>query len=164
MAESMDAKHIRSRSFMHSKRGGRVVQQIFTAMSKCALLARHRCEASSPMFTVYLIVTVLAAAANTYAAIVDFRRPQWILDNMTDWGGSHSWLFTLGALKAAGALGLLVGIGVPLIGIAAAIGLVVFFVGAIVVVIRAHWYSHLPWPATYLLLAMVSLTLRLAVQ
>jgi hypothetical protein len=64
------------------------------------------------MFTVYVVVTIFAAAANTYAAIVDFRRPQWLLDNMTKWGGSHSWLFPLGSLKATGALGLLVGIGV----------------------------------------------------
>jgi DoxX-like protein len=78
------------------------------------------------MFTAFIIVTVFTAAANTYAAIVDFRRPQWVLDNMTKWGGSHSWLFTLGALKAAGALGLLIGIGVPLIGVAAAVGLVLF--------------------------------------
>lgn len=62
------------------------------------------------------------------------------------WGGSHSWLLTLGALKGAGARGLLVRIGVPQIGIAAAIGLVLFFVGPITVVIRARWYSHLPWP------------------
>jgi hypothetical protein len=41
------------------------------------------------MFTAYVIVTVLTAAANTYAAIVDFRRPQWVLDNMTKWGGSQ---------------------------------------------------------------------------
>jgi hypothetical protein len=116
------------------------------------------------MFTAYIIVTILTVAANVYAAAVDFRRPQWVLDNMTKWGGSHSRLFTLGALKAAGALGLLVGIGVPLIGVAAAIGLVLFFVGAIAVVIRAHWYSHLPWPTTYLLLAIGSLALRLAVS
>src|SRR5207248_2405246 len=115
-----------------------------------------------PMFIIYIIATIVTAAANTYAAIVDFRRPQWILDNIAKWGGSHSWLFTLGALKAAGALGLLVGIGVPLIGVAAAIGLVLFFVGAIAVVIRARWYSHLPWPSTYLLLAVGSLVLRLA--
>ena len=74
-----------------------------------------------------------------------------------------SWLFTLGALKAAGALGLLVGIGVPLTGVAAATGLVLFFVGAIAVVIRAGWYSHLAWPSTYLLLAVGSLALRLVV-
>lgn len=114
------------------------------------------------MFSAYIIVTILTAAANTYAAIVDFRRPQWVLDNMTKWGGSHSWLFTLGALKAAGALGLLVGIDAPPIGVVAAIGLVLFFVCAIAVVIRARWYSHLPWPAAYLLLGIRSLVLRLA--
>ncbi len=114
------------------------------------------------MFTVYIAVTMLTAAANAYAATVDFRRPQWVLDNMTQWGGRHSWLFTLGALKAAAALGLFVGICVPLIGVAAAVGLVLFFVGAIVVVLRARWYSHLPWPATYLLLAVGVLVLRLA--
>jgi len=99
------------------------------------------------MFTAYVIVTVLTAAANTYAAIVDFRRPQWVLDNMTKWGGSYSWLFELGALKAAGA-----------------VGLALFFVGAITVVVRARWYSHLSWPTTYLLLAIGSLALRLAVS
>ena len=37
-----------------------------------------------------------------------------------------SWMTTLGILKTAGAIGLLVGIRVPVIGIAAAIGLVLF--------------------------------------
>jgi hypothetical protein len=87
------------------------------------------------VFAAFIIVTVFTAAANTYAAIVDFRRPQWVLESMARWGGSHSWLFTLGSLKVAGALGLLAGICVPLIGIAAALGLGLFFVGAIVVVI-----------------------------
>jgi len=58
----------------------------------------------------------------------------------------------------------MVGIWVPLIGIAAALGLGLFFIGAIVVVMRARWYSHLPWPATYLLLAAGSLALRIAVS
>jgi len=116
------------------------------------------------MFTAYIVVSIFTAAANTYAAIVDFRRPQWVVDNVTKWGGSHSWLFPLGVFKAAGVLGLLAGIGVPLIGVAAAIGLVLFFVGAIAVVIRARWYSHLRWPVTYLLLAVASLALRLTVS
>jgi hypothetical protein len=41
--------------------------------------------------------------------------------------------------------------------------LALFFVGAVAVVIRARWYSHLPWPNTYLMLAIGSLALRLAV-
>jgi hypothetical protein len=116
------------------------------------------------MFAAFIVVTLLTSAANAYAAVVDFRRPQGVLHNMRKWGGSHSWLSILGALKAAGALGLVVGIGVPLIGVAAAIVLMLFFVGAIAVVMRARWYSHLPWPATYLLLAIGSLALRLAVS
>jgi DoxX-like family len=116
------------------------------------------------MFAAYIVVTLLTTAANAYAATVDFRRPQWVLDNITKWGGRHSWLFTLGALKAAGAVGLLAGISVPPIGVAAAIGLVLFFVGAIAVVVRARWYSHLRWPVTYLLLAVASLVLRLVVS
>jgi hypothetical protein len=47
----------------------------------------------------------------------------------------------LGILKAAGAIGLLVGIGVPLIGTAAAVGLVLFFIGAIITHLRARDYS-----------------------
>jgi len=47
-------------------------------------------------------------------------------------GVLESWMTTLDILKAAGALGLLVGIDVPLIGTAAAVGLILFFVGAII--------------------------------
>jgi len=116
------------------------------------------------MFIIYIIVTIITAAANAFAAVVDFRHPHWVVDNIRRWGGSESWLFSLGALKGAGALGLTIGIGVPLAGVAAATGLVLFFVGAIVVVTRARWYSHLPWPATYLFFAVASLALRLSVS
>jgi hypothetical protein len=34
-------------------------------------------------FAAYIIITVLAAAANLYAATNDFSRPQWLLTNMT---------------------------------------------------------------------------------
>jgi DoxX-like family len=79
------------------------------------------------MFIVYIVVTVLAAAANMFSATLDFIRYKQILINMARVGVSESWLATLGILKAAGAFGLLVGIRVPLIGIAAAIGLVLFY-------------------------------------
>ncbi len=62
------------------------------------------------MFAAYIIVTVVAAAANIYAATNDFTRPEWLLANMAKLGVPESSLTTLGVLKAAGALGLLVGI------------------------------------------------------
>jgi hypothetical protein len=114
------------------------------------------------MFTAYVAVTVLAAGANIYAATNDFIRAEWVLANMTKLGVPHSWLFSLGALKAAGALGLLAGFGIPPIGVAASVGLVLFFIGAIVTAMRAHWYAHISYPTAWLLLAMGSLVLRLA--
>jgi DoxX-like family len=113
------------------------------------------------VFTAYIVVTLLTAAANIYAAINDFTRPQWLLANMTRMRVPPSSLPLLGVLKAAGAVGVLVGIGVPVIGVAAAVGLIVFFVGAIVTALRFHYYAHLPWPLAWLLLAVGSLVLRL---
>jgi DoxX-like family len=90
------------------------------------------------MFIAYVIVTLVAAALNGYAAYVDFVRADWVLANMTRYGVPHSWLYPLGALKAAGALGLLIGIGVPPIGVSASLGLVVYFIGAIVTVVTLN--------------------------
>jgi DoxX-like family len=115
------------------------------------------------MFTTYVAVTILAAAANAAAAGFDFARSQLVLRNMTTLGIPPSWLFPLGALKAAGALGLLVGIGVPPLGVAAAVGLVLFFVGAVLTHVRAHAAApSYAYPAVFLLLAVGSLLERLA--
>ena len=57
------------------------------------------------MSTAYIVVTVLAAAANIYAAANDFVRAKWLVGNMSKLAVPESWLPTLGILKAAGALG-----------------------------------------------------------
>jgi hypothetical protein len=114
------------------------------------------------MFTAYVVVTVVAAAINTYAAYVDYVRADWILSNMTGYGVPHSWLPLLAVLKAAGAFGLLVGIGVHLIGSAAAIGLMAYFVGALVTLVRARCWSHIPAAVLFLLPPTASLALVLA--
>ena len=113
------------------------------------------------MFTAYIAVTVLAAAANMSSATLDFIRYKEILINMAKVGMSESWLTTLGILKAAGAIGLLVGIRVPLIGIAAAIGLVLFFIAAIITHLRGRDYSF-GLAIVFLLLALAALVLRAA--
>jgi hypothetical protein len=113
------------------------------------------------MFIAYLAVTSLAAAANIFSATLDFVRYKQILINMAKVGVPDWWITILGVLKAAGALGLLVGILVPLIGMAAASGLVLFFVGAIVIHLRAHDYSF-GLALVFLLLAIAALVLRVA--
>jgi hypothetical protein len=113
------------------------------------------------VFAAYIVVTLAAAAANTYAATVDLARAGWVLDNMSRLGVPHSWLYPLGVVKGAGAAGLLVGMAVPPIGVAAALGLVLYFVGAVATVVRAHCYEQY-YPVPFLLLAAGSLALRLA--
>lgn len=78
-------------------------------------------------------------------------------------GVPESRLTLLGALKAAGALGLLIGIGVPRIGTAAAAGLVLFFIGAIITHLRARDYSvsSLGVAVVFLLLAVAALVMCL---
>ncbi|MDB6065228.1 MAG: hypothetical protein JWR26_1436 [Pedosphaera sp.] len=113
------------------------------------------------MFTAYIIVTVLTTAANIFSATCDFVRYKQVSIAMAKAGVSESWMTLLGILKAAGALGLLVGIRVPLIGTAAAVGLILFFVAAIIVHLRARDYSF-GLAAGFLLLAVAALVLRLA--
>src|SRR5215207_2611857 len=112
------------------------------------------------MFTAYVVVTLMAIAANTFAATADFMRYKFVLITAAKAGVPESWLPMLGTLKAAGALGLLVGlIGVPLIG-TAAVGLILFFVGAIITHLRVRDYSIGP-AAAFLLLAVAALVLGL---
>jgi hypothetical protein len=102
------------------------------------------------MSIVYVVVTVLAAAWVGFSAVSLLRGATWVVDSLTSYGVPSSWWPWLGAAKAAGAVGLLVGLFVPVIGVLAAIGLVLYFTGALITVLRARWYSHLPYPALYL--------------
>jgi hypothetical protein len=112
------------------------------------------------MFTAYVIVTILAAVANAFSATLDFVRYKQVLINMAKHGVPESWVYMLGSLKAAGALGLLVGIAVPSIAIAAAVGLILFFVAALISHVRSRDYS-VGLAIVYLLLAVATLVLRL---
>jgi hypothetical protein len=108
------------------------------------------------MHNISLIVLLLAAAANIYAAICVFTRPHWLLVNMKKQEVEERWLTTLGVLKLIGALGLLAGIRFPQVGVVAATGLILYFLCAVVTVMRARWYANLPFPLTWLAFAVGS--------
>jgi hypothetical protein len=108
------------------------------------------------------VVTLLAIVATGSIAATDLARAEFVLTNSAAVGGPESWLTTLGLLKAAGAVRLAFGVaGVPLGGTAAALGLTLFFVGAIVTHVQAHNHDPL-FPGAYLALAFGSLVLWLA--
>lgn len=111
------------------------------------------------MSIAYVVVTLLAAALAAFSAVSLLRRAAWVAQPLTDYRVPHSWWPWLGASKAAGAVGLLVGLLVPAIGIAAGVGLALYFTGAVITVARARWYSHLPYPLLYLAPVVGSLAL-----
>ncbi len=114
------------------------------------------------MSTAHVVVTVVAIAATTAIALADLVRAEFVLANSASVGVPESWLAPLGALKGAGAVGLALGLaGVPAVGEAAALGLTLFFVGAVATHLRARNYA-LGFPLAYLALAVSSLLLGLA--
>ncbi len=96
-------------------------------------------------------------------AVADLTRRPFVLANAASVGVPESWLAPLGLAKGAGAAGLALGLLLDLrpLALAAAGGLVVFFVGAVVTHLRAANYS-LSFPLAYLALAAGSLALTLA--
>jgi hypothetical protein len=106
----------------------------------------------------YVVVTVITIAMNAGMAILDFTRSKFVLANSSELGVPLSWLPTLATLKAAGAIGLLLGLmNVRFVGIAAAAGLVLFFTGAVGTHIRARVFHNIVFPGTYLAFAITSL-------
>jgi len=89
------------------------------------------------MHVAYLAVTIAAALAVASAAALNFAGAQSVKLVADRVGVSHRWMRPLGTVLAAGALGLLVGLALPRLGLAAAVGLVLYFVCAIGAHIRA---------------------------
>jgi hypothetical protein len=112
--------------------------------------------------TAHIVVTVLAAAWVGFSAVSVFIRADWVVRPLADYGVPQSWWPWLGTAKAAGALGLLVGLLVPSIGVLAGICLVLYFTGAVITVVRARWYSHIPYPLMYMAPVVGALVLGFA--
>ncbi|MFD5328573.1 DoxX family protein [Streptomyces sp. NPDC127092] len=111
------------------------------------------------MSTTATVVTAVAAFMAGFSGASIFARAKFVVEPLAEYGVPRSWWNWLGAAKLAGAVGLLVGYAVPAIGIAAAIGLVLYFAGAVLTVIRARSYAHVPFPLIYMAPAVAVLAL-----
>jgi hypothetical protein len=113
------------------------------------------------MSTASVVVHVLLAVALAGSATAAFTRYDRVLVSMARAGVPESRLPLLGTLKATAAIGLLVGLAVPWIGTAAAVGTVLYFLGAILTHLRARDYALAP-ASTFGLLAVAALALGFA--
>jgi hypothetical protein len=83
------------------------------------------------MNVAYIAITILAALTYGFAAYLSFTRHESVVAVAERVQVPQSWMVPFGGLQAAGALGLLVGFAVPLIGTTAALGLVLYYLGAL---------------------------------
>ncbi|MFE3455133.1 DoxX family protein [Nonomuraea sp. NPDC059194] len=111
------------------------------------------------MSAVHLVVTVLTAAWVGFSAFSLMRTADFVAKPLIEYGVPQSWWPWLAAAKAAGAVGLLVGLAVPAIGIAAGVGLILYFAGAVITVLRARSYKTVIFPLLYLAPVVAALAL-----
>ena len=109
------------------------------------------------MFAAYVTLTIVAAfftasAAVTYLIGHDYPKAQLRMKRLPLW-----WMTMLGGILALGALGLLLGFAVPLLGTLAAAGLVLYFVGALIAHLRVGSRNLLGW-AIFFVTTVATLT------
>lgn len=110
----------------------------------------------------YYIVGTVAALWIGFSSYSLFAKKAFVVDPLKHYGVPESWWNPLALAKGAGALGLLVGMAIPAVGVAAAIGVILYFLGAVVTTLRARSYNTTLYPVLYLLPAAATLALQLA--
>ncbi|MFD3663194.1 DoxX family protein [Streptomyces sp. NPDC058659] len=113
------------------------------------------------MFAAYLVATLLASVVNGMAAVANLIGHDYPKSQADKLGVPHSWMRPLGILLGAGALGLLAGFAVPVLGALAAAGLVLYFIGALWAHLRVGDYALGPW-FVFLCLPSAALAVNLA--
>jgi hypothetical protein len=113
------------------------------------------------MHTFYVVVTILAVLANGYAATVNLIGAKSVKLIADEIRVSQKWMIPFGMLLASGAVGLLIGFAVPVLGTLAAIGLVLYFICALSAHIRVR-DPKVAGAVSVLMLAVAALVADLA--
>ncbi|PWI06199.1 hypothetical protein DIZ27_34795 [Streptomyces sp. NWU339] len=88
------------------------------------------------MFVAFATVSILGAVFNGAAAVTYLIGHEYPKSQADMKGIPRKYVPVLGALLAAGTVGLLAGLAVPVLGTLAASGLVLYFIGAIIAHLR----------------------------
>ncbi|WP_306362444.1 DoxX family protein [Nocardia sp. CC227C] len=112
------------------------------------------------MFVATVIVSILLAVMLCGSAFVKLTRREPFVQGYAAIGVPDSWLPWLASALLAGAVGLIVGLWWGPIGIAAAVGLTLYFLGAVGFHIRARDWKNLAAPLVMVALSVVVLVLR----
>lgn len=113
------------------------------------------------MFTAAVIFSVLIALMATISAVGKLTRMEKVIESLHSVGVPDNRIPVLAVLELAGAAGVILGIWVRPLGIAAATGLVLYFAGAIAAHVRVGDKEGMAGPLVPLLLSIAALVLRI---
>ena len=114
------------------------------------------------MFIALVVVTVLLAVICLNSAAMKLRQAEAVVAVIHGTVGvPKKYLPVLAALEIAGAVGILIGLWLEPLGVAAAIGLVAYFLGALIGHLRVGDTKGAAAPVVPLLLSIAVLVLRL---
>ncbi|MGH3875238.1 MAG: DoxX family protein [Pseudonocardiaceae bacterium] len=113
------------------------------------------------MFIAYVVVSIVLALMLAGSAWAKLTRVDQVVTGVTGLGVPLRWFPFLAACELAGTAGLLVGIAVTPLGIAAAIGVILYFVGALIAHLRVG-DTAIVAPLMFLIIACAALWLTIA--
>ncbi|WP_181786265.1 DoxX family protein [Streptomyces phytophilus] len=103
--------------------------------------------------------TVACVVANAFIVTADLARARFVLANSAEVGLRPEALPYLAVLKGTGAAGLVVGLaGITPLGLAAAVGLVLFYLCAVGAHVRTSVFHNIGFPVLFLALALGAAT------
>ncbi|WP_067533386.1 DoxX family protein [Nocardia crassostreae] len=115
------------------------------------------------MFIAYVVVAVITILINTAEAVANYGKHPQVLKNMDEVRVPRPLLPLLATLKAAGSIGLVIGLlWWPPLGIAAAVGFTVFYLCAVTVHLRTGVVHNIAFPIFFLATAAGTVALGLA--
>ena len=113
------------------------------------------------MFIAYTIIAIIMSLLLVSSGVAKLRRNPNLVHGLHEVVGVPlRWIPWLAVCEFAGAAGLLIGIVWWPLGIAAAIGVVAYFIGASIGHVRVKDFKGLPAPVVILLIAVVILVVR----
>ncbi|MCX4682802.1 DoxX family protein [Kitasatospora purpeofusca] len=114
------------------------------------------------MSVAHIVLAVVSALWVGFSGVSLARQAEFVAQPLVEYGVPRSWWGPLALAKLAGAAGLLAGLAVPALGVAAAVGLILYFLGAVITCLRARSYRTVAFPLLYLAPVAVTLGLGLA--
>jgi hypothetical protein len=115
-----------------------------------------------PVFIAYTVIAIVLGLGLAGSASAKIRKDERVTAGLTKADVPLAWFVPLAVLELAGTVGLVIGIWWRPLGIAAAIGVILYFIGALVFHVRAKDFKGTPAPALLLIAGVLALVFGLA--